>query len=96
MLTSSLCSVTIVLQGFMSCLQVASLLSGSDSQTTQAQKLLMLRNQGLLKFVEQDYKGASSGSVSNTSYRLLLSPADWYPGVQSTLTACYMPFSSQT
>ena len=26
-------------------------------QPSQAQKELMLRNQGLLKFVEQDYKG---------------------------------------
>ena len=69
------------LQGCVSCLQVASLLSGSDLQTTQPQKQLILRNQGLLKFVEQDYKGASSGSVANTSYLLLLSPADWYSWV---------------
>lgn len=65
----------------MSCLQVASLLSGTYLQTTQVSKQLMLQNEGLLKFVEQDYKGASSGSVFNEPYLLLLLPADRYSWV---------------
>lgn len=37
--------------------QVAALLADNSAQPDQAQRHLMRRNQGLLKFVEQDYKG---------------------------------------
>ncbi len=38
-------------------MQVVSLVAEGSLQPSQAQKELMLRNQGLLKFVEQDYIG---------------------------------------
>ena len=38
-------------------MQVASLVAEGGLKSSQAQKELLLRNQGLLRFVEQDYKG---------------------------------------
>ncbi len=37
--------------------QVAALLADNGAQPNQAQRHLMQRNQGLLNFVEQDYRG---------------------------------------
>ena len=40
-------------------MQVAALLADNGAQPNQAQRHLMQQNQGLLRFVEQDYKGTT-------------------------------------
>lgn len=44
--------------------QVAALLADSSAQPSQAERHLMQQNQGLLKFVEQDYKGSHTPLLS--------------------------------
>ena len=78
-------------------MQVVSLVAEGGQQPSQAQKELMLRNQGLLRFVEQDYKGLPLSlciEYSTQQYLLQcpirLSCQDVYAGASTALLQ-YVP-----